>query len=59
MLYSGDQFGSKKDCMTDSLYNVSNYDEFLIPPENYLFLIDNDGDYLRDNDGDYLIEKII
>lgn len=57
MLYHNDQFGSKKDIITDSVFNCFNFDEGLIPPppESY-FLIDNDGDYIIDNDGDYLIE---
>ena len=55
MLFNNDQFGSKKDCLTDSLFNVGNFDENLIPPVGFLYLIDNDGDFLIDNDGDYLL----
>jgi len=30
-------------------------DEGLFPPPGYLFLVDDDGDYLIDNDGAYLV----
>lgn len=50
MLYSNDQFGSKKDCITDSLYVQMNFDENILPPPPNKFLLDNTGEELKDND---------
>lgn len=55
MLYSNDQFGSKKDAIIDSLYVVVNFDESLLPPPMDVFLLDNTGEILNDNDSTPLV----
>ena len=57
MTFNSDKFGNKRDTLTDSVFNYFNFDAGIIPPPpEYVFLIDNDGDFIIDNDGDYLIE---
>ena len=58
MLFNSDKFGQKSNIITDSVFDYFNFDGgFIPPPPTYMFLIDNDDDYLIDNEGYFLTES--
>lgn len=52
MLYNSDQFGGKKDIITDSVFNYFNFDEGFIPPPENDYRITSFGDIRQTSGGD-------
>ena len=45
--------------LTDGVFNIhtsGDYKNIVLP--NYIFIIDNEGNYLQDNEGNYLVDGI-
>jgi len=55
MIYHGDQFGSKKDIITDSVYSYFNFDEGFIPPPQNYYRETSFGDLRETSNGDMRI----
>jgi len=61
MSFNNEQFGKYNDAIVSSRYNkTGGSDSFPPPPPGYVYIVDNDGNYLVENDGGttyYLVEK--